>query len=169
MLLTLIVVLPLVGFFINGLLGNRLGKPFVTAVGCGLPILAFVLAVKSFMDLMSGGGTPNVETAFTWARTRVCVALTRAFAHALSNLPIFAGRMAMVNGTMRIRCEGKGVPFTSASSGRTLHAAIRSAKDDASGPTCPPATPRTGVRIRCCCSSTASAAGSWACTRRWTT
>jgi len=68
MLLTLIVVLPLVGFFINGLLGNRFGKPFVTVVGCGLPIVAFILAVKSFLDLMAGGGTPIVETAFTWAR-----------------------------------------------------------------------------------------------------
>ena len=67
-MLTLIVILPLAGFFLNGLLGNRLGKPFVMAVGCGLPILAFVLAVKSFVDLMAGGGTPIVETAFTWAR-----------------------------------------------------------------------------------------------------
>ena len=56
--------------------------------------------------------------------------LTRAFAHALTNLPIFAGRMAIVDGAMRIRCEGQGVPFTSVSSGRTLRQAIRSASDD---------------------------------------
>jgi NADH-quinone oxidoreductase subunit L len=68
MLLTLIVLLPLAGFLANGLLGNRLGKPFVTVVGCGLPIVAFGLAVKSFLDLLAGGGTPIVETAFTWAR-----------------------------------------------------------------------------------------------------
>ncbi len=68
MLLTLIVVLPLAGFFVNGFLGNRLGKPFVTVVGCGLPILAFVIAIKSFLDLVAGGGTPMVETAFTWAQ-----------------------------------------------------------------------------------------------------
>ena len=68
MLLTLIVVLPLAGFFANGLLGNRLGKPFVTVVGCGLPILAFAIAIKSFLDLVAGGGAPIVETAFTWAR-----------------------------------------------------------------------------------------------------
>jgi NADH-quinone oxidoreductase subunit L len=67
MLLTLIAVLPLAGFFANGLLGNRLGKPFVTVVGCGLPILAFVIALKSFSDLVAGG-TPIVETVFTWAR-----------------------------------------------------------------------------------------------------
>ncbi len=68
MLLTLIVVLPLAGFFANGLLGNRLGKPFVTVVGCGLPLLAFAIAIKSFLDLLAGGGAPIVETAFTWAR-----------------------------------------------------------------------------------------------------
>jgi NADH-quinone oxidoreductase subunit L len=68
MLLTLIVVLPLAGFFANGLLGNRLGKPFVTIVGCGLPIIAFGIAIKSFLDLLAGGGAPIVETAFTWAR-----------------------------------------------------------------------------------------------------
>ena len=56
--------------------------------------------------------------------------LTRAFAHALTNVPIFAGRMAIVDGAMRIRCEGQGVPFTSVSSGRTLREAIRSASDD---------------------------------------
>jgi len=57
-------------------------------------------------------------------------ALSRAFAHALTNLPIFAGRIAMVDGTMRIRCRGQGVPFTSASSRRTLREAIRSASED---------------------------------------
>ena len=34
--MTLIVLLPLLGFLVNGLLGNRLGRPFVTAVGCCL-------------------------------------------------------------------------------------------------------------------------------------
>ena len=55
-MLTAIVLLPLLGFLLNGVLatrlgGNRVGKPFVTAVGCGLPILAFVLAVKALLDL----------------------------------------------------------------------------------------------------------------------
>jgi NADH-quinone oxidoreductase subunit L len=64
--LTLIVVLPLVGFVLNGLLGNRLGKPFVSIVGCGLPLLAFAVAVKSFLDLQSGGA-PLIDVAYTWA------------------------------------------------------------------------------------------------------
>ncbi len=66
-LLTLIVVLPLLGFLLNGLLGNRLGNRFVNVVGCGLPIVAFLLTIKCFADL-SAGGAPLIETAYTWAR-----------------------------------------------------------------------------------------------------
>ena len=67
-LLTLIVSLPLAGFVLNGLFGNRLGKGFVTAVGCGLPIASFVLALKGCLDLRAGGYAPLVETAYTWAQ-----------------------------------------------------------------------------------------------------
>jgi NADH-quinone oxidoreductase subunit L len=67
-LLTWIVVLPLVGFALNGLLGNRLGKRFVTVVGCGLPIIAFLITIKCFLDLSAAGGAPIVEVAYTWAR-----------------------------------------------------------------------------------------------------
>ena len=67
-----------------------------------------------------------VHIVFFFERRLDTTALTRAFAQALKNLPIFAGRMALVDGTMRIRCEGRGVPFTSVSSGRTLREAIRS-------------------------------------------
>src|SRR5450631_822862 len=71
-MLTLIVLLPLLGFLLNGVLatrlgGNRVGKPFVTAVGCGLPILAFVLAVKALLDLKAGAYAPLVEIAYRWA------------------------------------------------------------------------------------------------------
>jgi NADH-quinone oxidoreductase subunit L len=70
--LTLIVVLPLIGFLINGLLATRVspspaGKGFVSVVGCGLPIASFALAVKATHDLLAGGSAPLVETAFTWA------------------------------------------------------------------------------------------------------
>lgn len=57
-------------------------------------------------------------------------ALADAFAHALTNLPIFAGRMTLVGGALRIRCRGQGVPFTAVSSERTLTEAIRSVTDD---------------------------------------
>ena len=65
-MLTLIVLLPLLGFLLNGLLGNRLGKAFVSAVGCGLPILAFATAIAAFQSFQAAGA-PLVETAFRWA------------------------------------------------------------------------------------------------------
>ena len=71
-----------------------------------------------------------IHMVFFFERHLDTRALARAFARALTNLPIFAGRMAVVDGTMRIRCEGQGVPFTSVSSGRTLREAIRSASED---------------------------------------
>ncbi|MFN3566789.1 MAG: NADH-quinone oxidoreductase subunit L [Burkholderiaceae bacterium] len=64
--LTLIVLLPLAGFLVNGVLGNALGKRFVGAVGCGLPIASFALAVAAFRAL-EAGGAPVVETVYTWA------------------------------------------------------------------------------------------------------
>jgi NADH-quinone oxidoreductase subunit L len=65
-LLTAIVLLPLAGFLLNGLLGNRLGKRFVSFVGCGLPLFAFALAVKCFLDLRAAGGAPLLDVAYTW-------------------------------------------------------------------------------------------------------
>ncbi len=65
--LTLIVLLPLLGFLLNGLLGNRFGHKFVNAVGCGLPIASFAIAIKTTVDFLAGGGTPIVEPFFTWA------------------------------------------------------------------------------------------------------
>ena len=64
--LTWIVVLPLLGFLVNGLIGHRLGPRFVSAVGCGLPVLAFAIVVMCFVDL----GTRDaalIETAYRWA------------------------------------------------------------------------------------------------------
>ncbi len=65
-LLTAIVLLPLAGFLINGLAGARLGRGFVSIVGCGLPILAFVAALRAFFALTGGDGAPLVATAYTW-------------------------------------------------------------------------------------------------------
>jgi NADH-quinone oxidoreductase subunit L len=65
-LLTLIVLLPLLGFVLNGLLGNRLGKGFVSAVGCGMPAIAFAVTVKCFLDLKGAGWAPLAETAYVW-------------------------------------------------------------------------------------------------------
>ena len=71
-----------------------------------------------------------VHIVFFFERHLDTGALTRAFARALTNLPIFAGRMTVVDGRMAIRCEGQGVPFTSVSSGRTLPEAIGSVSAD---------------------------------------
>jgi hypothetical protein len=71
-----------------------------------------------------------VHIVFFFERRLDTAALSRAFARALENLPVFAGRMAMANGGMRIRCDGRSVPFTSVSSARTLSDAIRSASQD---------------------------------------
>jgi len=66
-LLTWIVVLPFLGFLANGLLGNRLGRGFVSLVGCGLPFASFALAIACFRALADGGYAPLVHTAYTWA------------------------------------------------------------------------------------------------------
>lgn len=72
-MLTTIVLLPLLGFLINGVLatrlgGNRIGKPVVTLVGCGLPMLAFALVIKALLDLRAGGYVPLLEVAYRWAQ-----------------------------------------------------------------------------------------------------
>src|SRR4029453_11380937 len=71
-MLTAIVLLPLLGFVLNGLLatrfaGNRVCPRFVGAVGCGLPIVAFLVVVKALLELRAGGWAPIVETAYRWA------------------------------------------------------------------------------------------------------
>lgn len=58
-------------------------------------------------------------------------ALRRAFQRALDTLPLFAGRLVLRQGAMRISCAGQGVPFTCASADHTLREAIDSAAKDA--------------------------------------
>jgi len=71
-----------------------------------------------------------VHIVFFFERRLDVAALAAAFGRALTSLPIFAGRMTLGGGRMRIRCDGRGVPFTSATSERTLDEAIRSASED---------------------------------------
>ncbi len=71
-MLTLIVLLPLLGFVLNGVLatrlgGNRVGKGFVTVVGCGLPIASFALVLMAFSQLRAADYAPWVEVAYRWA------------------------------------------------------------------------------------------------------
>ena len=66
-LLTVLVLLPLAGFLVNGLFGRRLGPVFVNIMGVGLPLAAFGVAVWAWRILEAGGGEPLIETVFTWA------------------------------------------------------------------------------------------------------
>ncbi|HET9693731.1 MAG TPA: NADH-quinone oxidoreductase subunit L [Steroidobacteraceae bacterium] len=67
-LLTVIVLLPLAGFVLNGLFGRRLSRTFVSAVGCGLPILAFIATLKAFGQLqLAGPDAALVEVVYRWA------------------------------------------------------------------------------------------------------
>ena len=71
-MLTLIVLLPLLGFVLNGVFatrlgGNLVGKRFVTIVGCGLPLASFALVVESLLELRAGAYAPLVEVAYRWA------------------------------------------------------------------------------------------------------
>lgn len=71
-----------------------------------------------------------VHIVFFFERRLDAGALTDAFADALRAFPVFAGRIVRVDGAMHIRCGDQGVPFTSVSSDRTLHDAIRSVSED---------------------------------------
>ena len=64
--LTLIVLLPLIGFLINGLAGNTLGKKAVSVIGCGLPLISFAITCALFAQLLASG-EPRVELVYTWA------------------------------------------------------------------------------------------------------
>ncbi len=71
-LLTLIVLLPLAGFVLNGVLATRLagahvGPRFVSVVACALPVASFLVTVLCFLQLQAGGGVPLVEARYTWA------------------------------------------------------------------------------------------------------
>src|SRR3984885_14770395 len=74
-----------------------------------------------------------VHLVFFFERRLDSKALAGAFAHALTSFPMFAGRMALVGGRMRIRCKGQGAPFTSVSSGHTIREAIQSVAEDRGG------------------------------------
>ena len=74
--LTLIVMLPLLGFVLNGVLATRLGgelvlakfsKRFVSVVGCGLPLLAFAASLAACWTLHLRGYEAIVEPVYRWA------------------------------------------------------------------------------------------------------
>src|ERR1035437_4380785 len=48
----LLLVLPLLGFAINGAVGRRLSKTWVSLVGCGVIGAAFIVALIAYLQLM---------------------------------------------------------------------------------------------------------------------
>jgi len=64
--LWLVPALPLAGFLVCGLLGKRLGKSFVSAVGVGSVGLATVAAYSRLLPFVFGTRAPVVETLTGW-------------------------------------------------------------------------------------------------------
>jgi NADH-quinone oxidoreductase subunit L len=70
--LALIVLLPLLGFVLNGMLamraeGRRPGHAVVSAIGCGFPLAAFALTISAFLSLQANGYAPTIEPLYRWA------------------------------------------------------------------------------------------------------
>lgn len=63
--LTLIPLLPLLGFLINGTIGNRLPRWIVSTIACSLPALSFLVTLILFGGLVATG-TPISETLYSW-------------------------------------------------------------------------------------------------------
>src|SRR5215472_15514871 len=64
--LWLIPALPLAGFVLCGLLGKKLGKSFVSAVGVGSVLLATIAAYSRLIPFAAGSREPVVETLGAW-------------------------------------------------------------------------------------------------------
>src|SRR5438046_10687882 len=62
----MIAALPLAGFAVNGLLGKRLGKSFVSAVGAGSVGLAAVVAFSRLIPFLAGDHAPVVARIASW-------------------------------------------------------------------------------------------------------
>lgn len=65
--LYLIVLLPLIGFVINGVFGEKLAKPFPGVIACLSVGLAFAVAVSRVLSLPND--TRVIETAYEWMST----------------------------------------------------------------------------------------------------
>lgn len=75
-------------------------------------------------------GNLAITFVFFFKRRLDADALAKAAAEVLVHHPMYAARMAAVDGRIRIRCAGQGMPFTVKSSKRTLKDALRSTVED---------------------------------------
>ena len=68
-ILWLIPVLPLIGAMINGVVGKRLPKNAIAAIGCGTVGISFFIAVREFMAMLASPGLPILRDYFTWIQS----------------------------------------------------------------------------------------------------
>jgi NADH-quinone oxidoreductase subunit L len=64
--LTLILLLPLAGFLVNGIFGSRFPKALVSCIACALPACSFALTLSLFLGLFQSKQV-LVQQLFTWA------------------------------------------------------------------------------------------------------
>src|SRR5262249_25815734 len=64
--LWLIPVIPLAGFVVNALLGTRMGKSFVSAVGVGAAGLVTVVAYSRLIPFVFGSHATVIEPVTSW-------------------------------------------------------------------------------------------------------
>ena len=65
-LTTALVALPLLGFLINGLMGQRLSKSMVGAIGSGVVLGAFLLSCGLMSMHLSGAFESHTTNLFAW-------------------------------------------------------------------------------------------------------
>ena len=68
---SLLLVFPLLGAAINGILGKRFPARIISLVGCGSVFLSFAIALGSFFELLNLP-TENravIQTVFTWIKS----------------------------------------------------------------------------------------------------
>lgn len=66
-LIWLVIALPIVGVFINGILGRRLGYKIVSIIGPLMVLGAFVVGVGAFIELAGSGEEAFIVPLWTWA------------------------------------------------------------------------------------------------------
>ena len=64
-ILWLIPVVPLLGAGINGILGKRLPKNIITAVGVGTVAVSFIIALREFLAMLRTSALPINRDYFT--------------------------------------------------------------------------------------------------------
>jgi NADH-quinone oxidoreductase subunit L len=62
----ILILLPLLGFAINFLIGRKMPKGLVSIVGCGTILLAFIISVTYFINIQNGGIESSGNNLLPW-------------------------------------------------------------------------------------------------------